>query len=558
MPPLPRIRTAILADLARQLRFAPPETLRRQAARAEELATEIDPAQGYPEDWIVFRVTGHRPSAGGGGVVAGGVLLSDLSAFVERLTALAPRRWSDLPEGQFLDLRALAARWGVAPKTIERCRRRGLIAHRARGEDGRDRLAFPRPAVERFEAGHAADLARARRFSRIPPEIQRRMLRRAAVYRRRFGCSLNQAAARLAERFGRSLEAVRQVLRRHDARSGDPVFADPPLLSPRRRRVVLRAHRLGFDPAALARRWGRSAAGIRRVLADERAACLRRLGLRPATNDLARAPARDATEHAATRSGLGLTGVTDLLEFVRSARAQPAPQAVVERARASAYHDLVARAAAIIDAMPRHGASPADVDRAETLLRWAARLKAELVRSQLPLVLRSIEAGLDRPAEELRSSLLAGLVRDAVAAVAEAVDQYRPSARGGGRLAAPAGLAVTRVVTRFAREHAHELRSGSRASARILPGVAIRDWTRSVAPWQPALEPDPRVRAGLGAIDERDRRLLIDRFGWDGPPRTLAELAASLRTTVMRAAVMERRAIRGAIAATRSTAARAQ
>lgn len=558
MPPLPRIRAAVLAELARQLRFAPPETLLRQADRAAELAGELDPRQGYPEDWIVFRVTGHRPSAGATGVVAGEVLLPDLSAFVERLTAEVPRRWRDLPEGRFLDIAALASRWGVARKTIERCRRKGLIAHRALGADGRVRLAFPVPGIERFEARHADELARARRFSRIAPDIERRMIRRAAVYRRRFGCSLNRAAARLAAHFGRSLEAVRQVLRRHDAGSAEPVFSETPPLSPRRRRVVLRAHRLGIEPAAMARRWGRSPAGIRRVLADERSAALRRLGLRASPGETPSPAPAGATEHAAARSGLGAPGVTDLLSFVQSARAQPAPQAAVERARASAYHDLVARAAAIIAEQPRHGASPADVDRAETLLRWAARLKAELVRSQLPLVLRSIEAGIDRPAEELRSSLLTGLVRDAIAAVADAVDQFRPSGRSGGRLAAPAGMAITRVVTRFARDHAAEQRSGSRASARLLPGVAIPDWTLSVAPWQPMIEPDPRVRRGIGALDEPDRRLLIDRFGWDGPPRTIAELAESLRTTVMRAAIMERRAIRRAIAAARSPAADAE
>src|SRR5947207_8713366 len=81
--------------------------------------------------------------------------------------------------------------------------------------------------------------------------------------------------------------------------------------------------------------------------------------------------------------------------------------------------------------------------------------------------------------------------------------------------------------------------------------IVIEDWSRGMCPWQQCegrawLEPQARVRAGAGAIDERLRRVLEMRYGWGGAPLTLAEAAESLRMPAMRVAVMERRGIRQA------------
>ncbi len=552
MPPLPRIRTPALADLANQLRFVPPGTLRRQVARAEDLAGEIDPAGSYPEDWVVFRVTGYRAEVTAPAVLTGAALVSDLSAFVERLSASAPESWNDLTPGAFLDADALGARWNVSRKTLDRCRRRGLIAHRVLGENGRARLAFPLRSVERFESRHRDELGRAASFSRISRALESSMVRRAGVYRRRLGCTLNQAAARLAERYGRSHEAVRQVLRRADARAPARTFTEPPPPTAHDRRLIERASRLAIEPAAIAERLGRATPGVRRVITDQRAARLRALGL---PGPVGEKPGRDAgagpREHPGVRGALGAPGATDLLAFVETARERGAPDAEAERARCAAHRSLMVGAGAITAALPEHGAPASRVDEAETLLRWAARLRVELVRDQLPVLVRSLEAAAGRGLEEVRSAVLVPLIDQAIAAASEAVDGFDPSRSGrggGGRLAAPTGLAVTRVATRFVKEHTRDFGPpvGARATPRLHTGVPLPDWTRRVAPWQVFLEPDPRVRAALPALDEPSRRLLVLRYGWDGPPLTLPQLAAALDTTIMKAAMKERSALRAA------------
>ena len=49
MPRRPRFRTAEVSALHEGLRFAPPETRRRQMAAAERIIGELGPLQLYPE-----------------------------------------------------------------------------------------------------------------------------------------------------------------------------------------------------------------------------------------------------------------------------------------------------------------------------------------------------------------------------------------------------------------------------------------------------------------------------------------------------------------------------
>src|SRR4051794_36550235 len=100
MPPLPRLKVPALAELARQLRFEPAKAARRQLELAEALVGQIDPAQVYPYEWVVFRLTGYRPDDGGGAAAASGgpitipgsALLADLPPLIERLCVTAELR----------------------------------------------------------------------------------------------------------------------------------------------------------------------------------------------------------------------------------------------------------------------------------------------------------------------------------------------------------------------------------------------------------------------------------------------------------------------------------
>ncbi|MEZ6235618.1 MAG: hypothetical protein R3B68_15640 [Phycisphaerales bacterium] len=213
MPPLTRMVVPALEDLARQLRFAPREALLRDIERAESLAGEVLATSTYDEAWVIARVTGYEAKLESPAIILGDALLADL-----------PRSWTcptrprlgepDLPEG-WLDTEALAARWSVSRKTLDRYRKRGLVARRVIGSDAKVRLAFTPDIVGAFEARQGRTIAKARKFTRIRRDRGEDHPASRAVPVREFGCSLNEAAAAW-RRFDRSHEAVRQVLQRHD------------------------------------------------------------------------------------------------------------------------------------------------------------------------------------------------------------------------------------------------------------------------------------------------------------------------------------------------------
>ena len=183
---------------------------------------------------------------------------------------------------------------------------------------------YPVDAVEWFERRHAGLLGAAKRFSRLGPRPGGRDHPRRGG-RAESGCSLHGgAAARGTARTG--VEAVRQVLRRHDERTRKKGARSsaPALAGERDRRVFWRAWRAG------SRRDG-GAAGCRgrgRAIGVERAARLRALPLgawrRPGGGGLLDVPQAAAGLRA---------GGDGLASFLADARVRRVPVASAEMAR---------------------------------------------------------------------------------------------------------------------------------------------------------------------------------------------------------------------------------
>lgn len=539
-----------MGALAERLLSLPAPDLPACVERAEALIERVDPEALYDERDLLDHLAGRRVAIEDPGTIVGRALVNDLSSLVERLSEAAGQTPGDLGPGA-LDADALADRWRVSTKTIARYRREGLIARRVRV--GRRRaVMFTANAVERFEKRSAERLDRAARFTRLGEGEDERLLARARRYHARFGWTLNRVARRLADRTGRSVEGVRQVLIRHDAGAAAPIFerSGPP--NERERAVLARALRRGVEPADLADRAGRSVASVRRAATEHRAALLRELDLAgPTLPTFTRPEAREVLLGSApVRTGLGAPGVDDLAAFLTDARVRRVPKPKEESARAIALHYLRADAARRIASLDRTTAQPGEVDRAETDLRWASHLKAELVRPSLASIVETLEAAAGVALEELPARDLPDLLRRALAAASGAVDRYDPA--HAGRVAAPIGLAVTRVASAWAQGRGAE-RAPGRAQRRLREGVEFRDWTLALDPWQRWLAPDPRVVRALPALEERSRLVLAYRLGLAGdPPMTLGETAERLGTTVVHAARYERAATREALAHARA------
>lgn len=522
MPRLSALRLAALANLAEQLRYAPRRAALRQLASAVALAGEIDPRRNYPEDWVVQRVTGYRPDIERPATLVGEALLGELSAFVERVSESARLTPHDLPRGS-LGVEALARRWRVSRRSVERYRRKGLIAHRVRDERNQALLLFTPQAIEQFEASSEDDLRRAGDFSRLDADAERRAARLGLRAARRFGWSLTDSARRVALRLDRSPETVRRAMLR---------AADAPrrrsALSARDREVMLMADRRGLPVRRLAQRFGRSEASVRRLILEERARRLRAVTLPTGEWDA------EAPDHPAARADL-LVEPDSALETFLGARDDAPPDPARERALATAHRALLLRAGAGAHAPGRPASSM--IDRAETDLRWATLLRARLIHEQRRTIVQAMEGALGAPLESLPPRTLREAHSAALDAAIAATAAFDPAR--GGRLAAPILLAVQRALARGART---ERQSGARATAR---SVRLDDWRPRLAPWRRWLDPPPFALQRAQALPERARCAVVLRFGLEGDsPRTVEEIARELHLAPQAASRLLRDAVR--------------
>lgn len=540
MPPMTSLRVSALADLARQLRFIPAATARRHLLRAEALIPEIDAERNYPEDWVGWKITGYRAEIDQPSIITGSALLGDLPGLIERLSAAAHLTLDEHPG--WLTTADLGSRWNLTRRTLERYRRLGLAGRRVRRGDARWVVLYDPAHLAWFAARHADRLAADRPERFDAPELAR-IARWAVRYRARLGWTRQRIAARLAQRLGRSEEAIRRVL----ARGG--VVAARARTPPSEARAAARRALRG--ESAITGHASRAAS--RRLAARERWAALRAA--------LDAAPAPDAAGHAArfaddsaawlapasVREGLGRPVPRSLAGVRAEAAAAGWPDAVVERERAAAAWYLRWRARQTLGGLNPREPAAAGLDAAVTDLRHEARLRVELVRSELRATLEAIAGFPGVDFERVPAAAAAALLEACVDALIDAAERYDPFHRG--RLAAPAGLGVSRALARWAaglagdRAGAAAIADGRpRASAVVDPaGVRLGDWAHRVVPWAEWIEPPEGVREGLEQLEPAARSVLARRMGWDGlAPATVDAAAAALGLTPARVRRIER------------------
>ncbi|MFN7022429.1 MAG: hypothetical protein ACK4WH_14025 [Phycisphaerales bacterium] len=575
MPPLPKIRTHALAELARQLRFESAGAARRQLERTEALALEVLAECGsagagqraYPVGYVTFRITGLRTAGDAeGSSLAADVLLADLGALIERLSSSAGvtvRELEDDTAGPWMTIEEVAARWKVGRRTVDRARRAGLIARRARdvmagaGAALFDRIRISARAVEAYEAarGRSAPAKATARRDRLTAGERTRIIATASRCRARFGWSLSACATRIARKSGRSKATISRLLRRHDEETGQGTFGTRPVLREARRARLARSAARGASVARLAARLGRGRATGYRLVAADRLAFLRGLDLHGPVG--AMFEREDAEEvllaPGPVRAGLGAGAPATVGATIELAEAMGAPEAEAERARAVAAALLGYKVRRWLAELPgRRGVGMRLIREAEARLLWSSRLRAELVRSQLPVALRSARERLaGRDPRTLPSRGVSGgpaFVRAMISGVIGAVDRYDPFR--GGRLAAATTIGVTRAIGEWAVAAGIGGASGTGRAQNRCDHAPVEDWTRAIDPWQSRLEPPEgaaawaREASSAEGEQERARRVVAMLYGLDGgPPRAPVAVAAAIGTSPARVVAIERRTI---------------
>lgn len=541
MPPAPKLRTPALRELISQLRFVPSTTARRHVERAEHLFTLIDPESTYPADWVIYQITAYRPDTSDTNqpvLIPGKALQADLPALVDRLSMIAQFDSAELYAQGWVDAATVAKLWAITPRTLQRYRTLGLLSRRARAPvKGGVRVLYHPQSLEKFLAQNTPRLREAAAFSRLSSDERERLLRLAQRCRERFAWSPTRIAHELAKHSGRSIEAMRQLLK---SVPQSKLAARAPLRA-RELRLIELASRRGLKTTQIARRLSRTAASISRAELQHFAHRLRTATLPEAPEGII--DVTSALKNPSASMGLGAGCAATISEHLRRSLEAGWPDAQLELARARAVQTLLSRARDTIAQIDPTRPRLPMVDRARTDLLWACRLKAELVRSQQMLLIKTIEGRLNGAGlESLSPRVARELLWLCIEALMTAVDRFDPSK--GGRLAAPAGIELNRAVARWQQTQPQQQqatqpikppqRLAERTTKPVVEAITLPDWTRRVYTFQAMLEPAEPVRRAVQALSTplstTDRTLLAARFGLlSEPPTTLKSLAAWMK-----------------------------
>jgi len=197
-----------------QVRFALPSRRIEQVAKAETLLAETELQRTYPYSYVCWRLTDFRPTDVDDPMISGSELRHDLGLFIHKVESSLPPLPIELAAEPMLSLEEVGKQFNVSTKTISRWRLQGLPARRVI-RNGRRELGFPKSAVETFSASHRNQIDRGAKFHRMSDADKDDIVlsaRRLAAN----GTNLTETIRTIADRLGRSMEAIRYTIKNFD------------------------------------------------------------------------------------------------------------------------------------------------------------------------------------------------------------------------------------------------------------------------------------------------------------------------------------------------------
>jgi len=195
--PVMKELTEQLAGTEKRKSLVPVAKRRSQFERAGKLLGEIDPAKGYPYQFVCFRVTGFRTDAYPDLLIPGGDLRHDLRVLTDRLDRSLPALPIEQAAEPLVTLGQVSKRLNVSAKTLRRWKDRHFLVGRRVLVNGRRHLGFPAAVIDRFVATFRGQVERGGRFSHLSESEKDEILRHARALARAGG-SLTAVSRRVA------------------------------------------------------------------------------------------------------------------------------------------------------------------------------------------------------------------------------------------------------------------------------------------------------------------------------------------------------------------------
>ena len=525
-----------------QAQFTPRDRVLDQIDRAEQLIGEIDSTRKYPFEYLFFRITGFRPEVTTSLVLDGGGLLADLRLYVADMSASLAQPVDQVAE-PVLTVPEVSRRFNVTTRTITRWRAQGLVARRFM-IDGRTTVGFLESSLSRFVTAHQTQVDRGSRFGRLSDDEREEIIRRARRMAQVGGVGLVQIARRIAKKMDRSTETVRVTLKAYDRDHPDRAIfpsSSAPLDDVTKARIFrMYNHGHGISAENLAKQFERTRSSVYRIINEMRA--LRVLEVKfefmgnPSFDDPASAaeitgPMPDPIDGKAPRKTKAPKGLppylSSLYEVPLLAREQ-------ESHLFRKMNYLKHKAEKLRASIEPSRARTLDLDEVERLANEALVVKNQIISANLRLVV-SIAKRHVGPTNDFFH-----LVSDGNMSLIRAVEKF-DYARGN-KFSTYASWAIMKNFARTIPEEHHRRDRFVTGHEDMFESAAdTRSDEHEYETTQRKMQ--DAVKGMLGRLDDRERRIIISRYGINGVgEQTLEQLGKELGITKERVRQIESRA----------------
>lgn len=535
-------RLAALRQLKeQQTRFAPRDRRLQQMDRAESLLNELDDGKQYPYEYVCFRVTGYRPELEGDPVLLlGGDLRHDLRLLINDLSLTTGQAVEQASE-PVLTVSEVSRKFDVSVRTVSRWRKRGLISRRFL-MDGRIKIGFLESSVRRFVEEHREQVERGTRFRQLTEAERDEIIRRARRMAQVGGGRFIEIARRIALKMDRSTETIRMTLKTYDRLHPDrAIFAEMPgPLDEDAKNRIYRSYRNGVSVETLAGQYQRTRSSVYRVINEIRAHRILDVKLEhmthesfedPSAKSLILGPMPAPPAGKSPRKSKPPKGLPPYLSSLYEVPLLTREQEAHLFRKMNFLKHLASRLRALVD--PTR-AKTSDLDEIERLQEHALEIKNQIISANLRLVV-SIAKRHVGPANSFFE-----LVSDGNMSLIRAVEKFDYSR--GNKFSTYASWAIMKNFARTIPEENYRRDRFVTGHEEMFEAAA--DTRVDEHEYESAQKRNSEaVKGMLGRLDDRERRIIVSRYGIDGnKEQTLEQLGKELGITKERVRQIESRA----------------